>query len=185
MRAGGVVALELVVNFGRRAQRLFQEGRVDERRGAVHPVKVQNRLRDVDHRCGLVQLLLYQLLAEDRLHLLRRERFTRAGVNQRRGLVLHVRPQIVPLLRNLMLFEVNLVGNVFAHIGLLSARCTCALCGREKVLEKQKNPIPASEVRWDRILNSISCGATRLGARSFASPSQYIRRKLFSRYAGL
>ena len=65
MAAGGVVALELVVDLSRCAQLLFEVVSTDEGRWTEHLVEVLYLLWDVDIRCSLVKLLLYQLIAEN------------------------------------------------------------------------------------------------------------------------
>ena len=55
--ARGVVALKLVVDFGRGAQGLLQTVGADQGRGPVHLVEVQDLLGDVEIRGGVVQLL--------------------------------------------------------------------------------------------------------------------------------
>ena len=109
--AGGVVALELVVDLRRRAQLLLQAVGPDQRRGAVHLVKVADLLRDGDIGRGVVQLLADQFLAEDRLQLLGGHGLAGAGVQQRGGLHLHIGPDVVPGLGHLLLFQVDLIGD--------------------------------------------------------------------------
>ena len=58
VRAGGVVALELVVDFRRGLQLLFQTVGAHERRRAVHLVKIADLVRDGDVGRGVVQFLL-------------------------------------------------------------------------------------------------------------------------------
>ena len=110
--AGGVVALEFVVDMCRGAQLLLQAIGAHQRGGTVHPIEVPHVLGDGDIRGMVVHLLLYQLGAEHVAHLLRRHGLQGAGVQQGRRLVLHIRANIVPIPGHLVLREIDLVGNV-------------------------------------------------------------------------
>ena len=112
VRAGGVVALELVVDVGGRAERLLEEVGAHERRRPVHLVEVGDLLRDREELRVVVELLLHQLLAEDVGQLPGRAGLARGGVQQRRGLVLHVRAEVVPRGRDVVFGQVGLVGDV-------------------------------------------------------------------------
>ncbi len=110
-----VVALELIVDLRRRAESLLEEVGAHERRGAVHLVEVHYLLRNVKPSGVVVYLLFAQLGAENRLHLFQRQRRACGGVEQRRRLVLHVCPHVVPLCRNLFLRQVDLVRYLLLH----------------------------------------------------------------------
>ena len=103
MAAGGVVAFKLVVDLRGGTERLLEAVGTDQRRGTVHLIEILDLLRDVDVGGGVVQLLLYQLLTEYAREFLGGHRLTGAGVEQRRGLVLHIRAQVVPFLRDILL----------------------------------------------------------------------------------
>ena len=114
--AAGVVALKLVVDLCRGVQLLFQAVGPYQRGGTVHFVKIQNLLRHGILPGVVVQLLFHQVFAEHGAQLLRGHGFAGAGVQQGRGLVLHVRPQVVPVLRHLVLVQIDLVGDfVLCH----------------------------------------------------------------------
>lgn len=109
--AGGVVALELVVDLGGGLELLLQAVGPDQGRGPVHAVEAQNVLGDGVQPGVVVQLLLYQFLAEDAGELLGRHGLVGAGIQQRCRLLLHVRPDVVPIFRHLRFFQIDLVGD--------------------------------------------------------------------------
>ena len=109
--AGGVVALELVVDLGRGLELLLQAVGAHERRGPVHAVEAQNLLGDGVEPGVVVQLLLHQLLAEHAGELLCRHGLSGNRVQEGRGLGLHVRPDVVPVPGHLGLREINFVGD--------------------------------------------------------------------------
>ena len=110
MAAARVVALELVVDVRGGLQLLFEAVRADERRGAVHLVEILDLLRDRDIGVLIVQFLSDQLLAEDAAELFGGHGLMRAGIEKGSGLVLHVRPDVVPGGRDLVLGKIDLVG---------------------------------------------------------------------------
>ncbi|MPM85775.1 hypothetical protein SDC9_132856 [bioreactor metagenome] len=116
MAAGGIVAFEFVENSGRGVERLFEEVGPDQRRGPVHLVKIQNFFRNVEPGRGIVELLNRQIVAEHMAELLEGHRLKGAGIEQRSGLVLHMRPDVVPLLRHLLFFEIGLVRHGFVGV---------------------------------------------------------------------
>ena len=134
--ARGVVALKLVVDVGGGVQLLLQAVGPHQRRRTVHLVEVTDLLRDGDVGGGVVQLLLHQLVTEHMAQLLRRHGLERAGVQQRRGLVGHIRTHVVPVPRQLVLAEVDLVGDSSSvlHLSCLlnysTARCGVSLITR-------------------------------------------------------
>ena len=111
--AGGVVSLKLVVDVRRGLELFLQAVGPDQGRGAVHLVKVPNLLGDGDFRRVVVQLLADELVAEDAPQILEAHGGPGAGIQQGGGLVLHVGPDIVPGGRQLLLGEIDLVGNFF------------------------------------------------------------------------
>ena len=62
--AGGVIALKLVIDMCWRTQCFFQAVSTYQRRRTVHLVKILDILGNVKIRCGIVQFLLHQLIAE-------------------------------------------------------------------------------------------------------------------------
>ena len=114
--AGGVVALEFVVDVGRGLELLLQAVGPDQGGGAVHLVEVPDLLGDLEIGGLIVQLLLDQLGTEHAFQLLSGHGLEGAGVQEGGGLVLHVGPEVVPGVGHLVLRQVDLVGNfVLAH----------------------------------------------------------------------
>ena len=109
--AGGVVALKLIVDLRRGAQRLFQMVGPDQRRRAIHLVDFLNLLRDIHIGRLAVHLLMGQRLTENGIQFLLLQWLQRAGIQQRVRLLGHIRPEIIPLLRHLVFGEVESVGN--------------------------------------------------------------------------
>ena len=102
VRAGGVVAFELIENLRRCAERLFEEGGVDQRGRTVHFVEIENLLRDIYELCCVVEFLLYKFLTENRGEVLLPERLEGSGIEQSCGLLFHVSAQIVPFAGHLL-----------------------------------------------------------------------------------
>ena len=151
--AGGVVALELIVDVGGGVQLLLQTVGANQRGRTVHLVEIPYLPGDGDIRGGIVQLLLHQLAAEHMAQLLRRHGLERAGVQQGRGLVGHIRTHVVPVPRQLVLAKVDLVGDrgrIF-HLSCLLNHNT-AWCGVSLFVRIMRNsrsawrasPCPAS-----------------------------------------
>ena len=115
MGAGGVVALELVVDLRRGLQLLLQAVGPDQGRGPVHLVEIADVVRDGDVGRGLVQLLPDELVAEDGLQILKGDGLARGGIEEGGGLVDHVGAEIVPCLGHLIFGEVDLVGDFVFH----------------------------------------------------------------------
>ena len=109
MAAARIVSLKFIVDLSRRIQLLFQTVRTHKRRRPVHLVEIQNFLRDIDIGIRVVQFLSRQLVTEHFPQLLESNRLQSAGVQQRCGLILHIGPDIVPLFRHLLLFQINFV----------------------------------------------------------------------------
>ena len=151
--AGGVVALELVVDMRRGAQLLLQTIGAHQRGGTVHLIEVPHVLRNGDQGSVVVYLLLYQLGAEHLTHLLRRHGLKGAGVQQGSGLRLHVGAYIVPIPGHLVLGEIDLVGNVavfqlFHGCFLLSVSVSARRCFMQNSRSAWRaSPWPASRRR--------------------------------------
>ena len=159
MAPGCIVAFKLVEYMSRRIERLLQKDRVNKRRRPVHFVKILNLIRNRDERGIIVQFLSDQLVAEDRLHILEFKRLQRTRMNQRRRFVLHIRADIIPFCRDLILGEIDLVRDIiFTHNRLLSSAFRG---GAGKNQLKKLLPV----YRFCRDKSSIySCGATLLDA---------------------
>lgn len=56
----------------------------------------------------------------------------RAGIEQRRGLILHVRAEIVPCLRHIGFVEIDLVGDVPVFHGVLLLFCQFSFWSRDR-----------------------------------------------------
>ena len=153
MAAAGVVALKLVVDLRGRAQLLLQTVGAHQRRGTVHLVEIHDLLRDVEESGVVVQLLLHQLLTEDAAHLLGGQGLAGAGIERGRGLVLHVRAEVVPFGRDLVFGEIDFVGDVLLTHGDRSFFL---------MSEANKKLLPLQMFCRDKSQNS--CGTTRLGA---------------------
>ena len=139
VRAGGVVALKLVVDLRRGLQLLFQTVGAHKRRRAVHLIKVADLVRDGDLTVVVVELLTDQLVAEYGAQVVERHRRAGGGIAQRRGLDLHVRADVIPCARHFVFVEVDLVGDVFACHDVCSFRR--GLSGQEKTTLVHERPI--------------------------------------------
>ena len=111
MAARGIIALEFIVDFGRRAERFFQMIGAHERRRTVGAVIFPDGFRDGKKRGGVIQFLLNQLITENTGQFRGRHGLMGAGIQQGSGLVLHIGPEVIPCGRNLGFAEVNLVGD--------------------------------------------------------------------------
>ena len=120
VRAGGVVALELVVDLRRRVEVALEVVRAAQRGGAVHLVHLLHALGDVEVRGLIVELLVHELVAEHRGDVVM---LGDLAVGQAHGLgrLGHVRTQVVPLRWNLVLTQVEPVGNLL----VLLLVCVC------------------------------------------------------------
>ena len=129
MRAGRVVAFELVVDLGGRAEGLLQVVRTAQGRRAVDAVHLQHRFGDVDVGRVVVQLLANQLVAEHGSQILGARDL---AVRQPDGLRLlrHVGPQVVPLRRDLVFAQVQTMRCLFGHGRFLSNRSVPRLARR-------------------------------------------------------
>ena len=111
--AGGVVALEFVVDLGRGLELFLQTVGPDQGGGAVHLVEVPDLVGDGDFPGVVVQLLADQLVAEHGAQILVAHGLAGGRVEQRGGLVLHVRTDVVPGAWAVSLFgQVDLVRDV-------------------------------------------------------------------------
>ncbi len=184
MAAGGVVALELVVDVRGRAELLLKTVGAHQRRGTVHLVKIADLLRDGDISGRIVELLLDELFAEHDAELLGAHRPARTGVEQGGGLRLHVRADVVPTLWDLILGQIDLIGDGggFHTHGFFSFRwrldglllpsyagtaVTIVFRGVFSYGEPSlrghiKQKIPSQHFCWDRILPAVPPGLTRL-----------------------
>ena len=97
MAAAGIVTFKLIVDMCGSVQLLFQAICTDKRCGTVHFIKIDQRFGDIDIGRGVIQLLTCQLLAEHLAHGFQRNGLHGAGIDERRGLFLHVRAHVVPL----------------------------------------------------------------------------------------
>ena len=122
MAAGGIVALEFVIDLRRGSELFLEAVRAHQRRRAVHLVEITDLLRDGDIRRVVVQLLLDQLVTENGAQIVKAHGLAGAGVHERRGLILHVRADIVPILGHLRLRQIDLVRNVFGFHSCFSFR---------------------------------------------------------------
>ena len=111
--AGGIVALEFVIDLRRGSELFLEAVRAYQRRRTVHLVEIADLLRDGDIRRVVVQLLLDQLVTENGAQIVKAHGLAGARVHERRGLILHVRADIVPILGHLRLRQIDLVRNVF------------------------------------------------------------------------
>ena len=120
VRAGGVVALELVVDLRWGVEVALEVVGAAQGGGTVHLVHLLHALGDVEVRRLVVELLVHELIAEHRGDVVM---LGDLAVGQAHGLgrLGHVRAQVVPLRRNLLLAKVEPVGNL---LGLLLV-CVC------------------------------------------------------------
>ena len=155
MAAGGVVALKLVVDLCRGAELFLEAVGSDQRRGAVHLVKIADFRRDFDIRRVVVQLLTDQLVAENGAQIVKRHGLACTGVQQRRGLVFHVGTEIVPCRGHLIFGEIDFVRNLFRHVCVhlsLDLQWMSQICGT-----KRKPSCPYSTNCWDRRGKLLRC----------------------------
>ena len=146
--AGGVVALELVVDLGRGLELFLQAVGPDQGGGTVHFIEVPDLFGDRDVGVVVVQFLLDQLLAEHALQLLGGHGLAGAGVEQRGGLVFHVGPDVVPCLGHLVFFQINLVGDLFvcSHVG------SAPFYGSGTEGKTKNAPVPCSHLQGQKLV---------------------------------
>ena len=151
--AGGVVALKLVVDFGRGLELLFQAVGPDQGRGAVHLVEVPDLLGNGDIGGVVVQLLLDEFITEYGTQVVEAHGGSGAGIQQGRGLGLHIGPDVVPGFRHLVFGEIDFVGDVV----LFSCHDNCSFhaCGSGKT---KKTFVPQGPISnrflWDKSLKT-------------------------------
>ena len=140
VRAGGVIALELVINLRRGLELFLQAVGAHQRRRPVHFVEIADLLRNGDLTGVIVQLLPDQLVAKHGAQIVKAHRLAGAGVQQRGGLIFHVGADVVPGARHLVFRKIDFVRDFFGCHGavLLSV---AALSGQQKrPLSPRKNP---------------------------------------------
>ena len=117
MASARVVAFEFVVDLRGCTKRFFEAVCANERRGTIHLVEVLYLLRDIKERSVVVKFLFDQLVTKYRPKIIKTHRLVRAGIDKRCRLVLHIRSDVVPLLRDLVLIQIDLVGDFlfFTH----------------------------------------------------------------------
>ncbi len=115
MAAGGVRALEFVVDFRRGAEIALKVIGPDQRGGAVHSVEILNFLRDLDEFVRYVELLVYALVAEHGAQIVLCHRLAGAGVENGVRLFLHESAQILPRLGHLVFADIDFVGYFAVH----------------------------------------------------------------------
>ena len=95
----------------------------------------------------------------------------RAGVEQRRGLAAHVGAHVVPLPRDLLFFQIDLVRDVLC-LHVFSPFRPVQIFGIEK------RPYPKAFAGTGACMKRFSCGATRLGANGAHSAHTNICRPI-------
>ena len=114
--AGGVVALEFIVNMRGRAEFLFEAVGADEGRGAVHFVEIADRLGDGDEASVVVEFLGDEFVAEHVAEFLGGHGFARGGVEHGRLFFLHVCAHVVPVFGHFGFAEINFIGDIFVAV---------------------------------------------------------------------
>ncbi len=102
MRAGSIIALIFVIDFRRGVQRLFQVVSTDQRGRPVNAIFFHNPFRNINPAGFAVHFLVGKLLAENGVQIFLGQRLHRAGVQQRVGLLRHIRAEVIPLCRHLV-----------------------------------------------------------------------------------
>ena len=154
MAAGGVVALEFIIDLCRCAELFFEAVRAHERRRTVHLVEIADLLRDGDIRGVVVQLLLDQLVAEHRAQIVKAHGLAGAGVHKGRGLIFHVRADIVPILGHLRLRQIDLVRNVFGFHGCFSFRMLVSPGEGQQKRPSSTEKTGFGLISWDKSLKT-------------------------------
>ena len=108
MRTRSVVAFELVVDVGRSTEGLFEEVGANERGGTIHLVERADVFRNLNKRSFIIEFLLDEFVAENRLQVFESHRLAGSRVQERSGLLLHVGTDVVPCLREFVFFKVSL-----------------------------------------------------------------------------
>ena len=120
VRAGRVVALKFVVNFGGRVQQLFQEIRSYKGRGTEGAVEVADAVGNADVLVRLVEFLIDALVAEHGTQVVLGAGLHGRGIDEGRVLRLHVRFNIIPCLRHLLFRQIDLVRDLLGCHGVTS-----------------------------------------------------------------
>ena len=108
VRTRGVVAFELVVDVCRSAESLFEEVSANERRRTVHLVERADVFRNFDVSGIVIEFLLDEFVAENRLQIFESHRLAGSRVQKRSGLLLHIGTDVVPCLREFIFVEISL-----------------------------------------------------------------------------
>ena len=116
MASAGVISFELVVDLSRCSELLLKAVSTYKGRRSVHLVEIPDLIGNIDKGSGLVKLLLYQFVTEDRGELLGGEGLAGSRIEKGSGLVLHISSEVVPCLGHFILCKINLVRDiVFSH----------------------------------------------------------------------
>ena len=167
VRAGGIASLKLVIDLRGSIQPLFQAIGSHQRRGAVHPVKIQDLLRDLDKGSFVVQLLRRQFVAEDPGQRPGSDGASRCGIERRCGLMLHVGPQIIPVLRHFGFTEINLVWDLFfSHTASPFSRLR--LRSKEKSLCSEESSFFGTKALASAVPPKLAANAARSAAHHHA-----------------
>ena len=118
VRTGSVVAFELVENLRRSPERTFKKVGADERRGTVHPVEIADLAGNFNVAVRFIQFLTDAFAAENLFKFRRSHRLERLRIEHRRGLLGHIRADVVPCLGQFIFAEIRLVRH-FVHITYL------------------------------------------------------------------
>ncbi len=110
--AGGVVALEFIVDPGGGLEFFLQAVGPDQGGRSIHFVEIPDFIRDGNFPGIVVQFLADELITEDGAQILVAHGLAGGRVEQRGGLVLHVRPDVVPGAGQFLFGQVDLVRDV-------------------------------------------------------------------------
>ena len=98
MAAGGIVAFKFVVDFGRGIQRFFQVVGPDQRGWTIDSIHFLNGFWNIEIPGFTIHFLVRQLFTEYRIQVGLHRGLHGAWVDQRVWLLLHICPQVIPLL---------------------------------------------------------------------------------------
>ena len=126
VRARRVVALEFIVNFGGRIQKLFQKVRPDKRRRTEGTVEIADAVGDPDVLVRLVEFLIDALVAEHGTQIVLGAGLHGRGIDEGRVLRLHVCFNIIPCLGHLLFGQIDLVRDLLGCHGVTSCKMFCA-----------------------------------------------------------
>lgn len=119
VRAGSVVAFELIIDLGGRIEDLFQKIRADQRRGTESFVKTPNIFGNIDVSVGIVEFLVDTVVAEYGTQIVFGTRLQRRGIQKRRMWIFHKRLYVVPLFGHLVFGQIDLVRDVGVFHGFV------------------------------------------------------------------